>query len=356
MGIRKFLQFFSKFFEDTFVGQLSGKKVAIDGFVWMHKAVYSGLELAYNPSGKKFVEYFMKNIKIFLKHNVKIVVVFDGDKLRIKNKEVEKRVYVKQQNMRKAEEIKGVNIGRYLKKVIGTLDITHDMVKKVIEELDKEKIEYIVAPYEADAELAYLSKIGYVDYIVTEDSDLCAYNINKVLFKFDRDKESFKMIRTSEIISKMFISYDQFLEFCILCGCDFFNLNGWGIKTAYKQIIKYDNFLCIPQPDKSKKTREFYMAKYTFLNQNVYCPVERIMKHINNLDLVDYEQRNKEIENTIFKYIESHEEMMEYLTGKHKDGLTATLIAKGKIPPSAQTYKSYFPETDGEYYFCNEDQ
>ena len=37
-----------------------------------------------------------------------------------------------------------------------------------------------MAPFEADAELAYLSKSGHVDAVLTEDSDLLAYGCKKV--------------------------------------------------------------------------------------------------------------------------------------------------------------------------------
>lgn len=38
----------------------------------------------------------------------------------------------------------------------------------------------IVAPYEADAQLAYLLKQGFVDVVVTEDSDLIVFGCQKV--------------------------------------------------------------------------------------------------------------------------------------------------------------------------------
>ena len=41
-------------------------------------------------------------------------------------------------------------------------------------------IQYLVAPFEADAELAYLSTSGHVDAVLTEVSDLLAYGCKKV--------------------------------------------------------------------------------------------------------------------------------------------------------------------------------
>lgn len=46
--------------------------------------------------------------------------------------------------------------------------------------LKAEEIEYIVAPYEADAQLAYLALNNIVDAVVTEDSDLIVYGCPRV--------------------------------------------------------------------------------------------------------------------------------------------------------------------------------
>ena len=42
------------------------------------------------------------------------------------------------------------------------------------------KVEYIVAPYEADAQLTFLSLHGYVSAVISEDSDLLAYGCERV--------------------------------------------------------------------------------------------------------------------------------------------------------------------------------
>ena len=41
-------------------------------------------------------------------------------------------------------------------------------------------VEYIVAPYEADAQLAFLALNGLVSAVITEDSDLLAYGCPRV--------------------------------------------------------------------------------------------------------------------------------------------------------------------------------
>lgn len=65
------------------------------------------------------------------------------------------------------------------------MDITHEMALKLIKRCREINVDCIVAPYEADAQLAYLNKVGLADYIVTEDSDLILFGCKKILFKLD---------------------------------------------------------------------------------------------------------------------------------------------------------------------------
>lgn len=51
--------------------------------------------------------------------------------------------------------------------MIDSIDVSPDVAFKLIQELQNKGIQYIVAPYEADAQLAYLSRKGIVDIIIT---------------------------------------------------------------------------------------------------------------------------------------------------------------------------------------------
>ena len=42
------------------------------------------------------------------------------------------------------------------------------------------RVDYVVAPYEADAQMYHLERIGLVDGIITEDSDLLVFGAKKV--------------------------------------------------------------------------------------------------------------------------------------------------------------------------------
>ncbi len=54
-------------------------------------------------------------------------------------------------------------------------------------------VKFVVAPYEADAQLAYLFLSKKIDLVITEDSDLLAYGVTRVFFKMDTNGEGFEV-------------------------------------------------------------------------------------------------------------------------------------------------------------------
>ena len=55
------------------------------------------------------------------------------------------------------------------------------MALDVIKALHKLGVDVLVAPYEADAQLAYLNKINVAQIVITEDSDLVLFGCEKVI-------------------------------------------------------------------------------------------------------------------------------------------------------------------------------
>ena len=88
---------------------------------------------------------------------------------------------------KKAEELKRMgNSAAAQRKFCEAIDITPDMAKCFIQVLQQQKIEFYVAPYEADAQLCYLYLTGRVQVVITEDSDLLPFGARKCFFKMDR--------------------------------------------------------------------------------------------------------------------------------------------------------------------------
>ena len=155
-------------------------------------------------------------------------------------------------------------------------------------------IEYYVAPYEADAQLAYLYITGAVDFIITEDSDLLAFGVDLAFFKMDNNGNGYEVDLSKIQKIKTFKDFDKemLLIACILSGCDYLeSIKGIGFKKAVKMVDdagKDDTFLeamTIIRSDKkievpSKYEKKFMKAFLTFKFQKVYCPQRKKMVHL----------------------------------------------------------------------------
>ena len=57
------------------------------------------------------------------------------------------------------------------------------MNEKIVAQCQKWELNCIVAPYEADSQLAYLSRNNLVDAVMTEDSDLFIFGAKNLIVK-----------------------------------------------------------------------------------------------------------------------------------------------------------------------------
>ena len=73
------------------------------------------------------------------------------------------------------------------------VDITPEMAYKFVQVAKQMGIEFYVAPFEADAQLAYMWKSGRADVVITEDSDLLAFGVKKCFFKMDKLGQGFEI-------------------------------------------------------------------------------------------------------------------------------------------------------------------
>ena len=61
--------------------------------------------------------------------------------------------------------------------------ITDECIKVVISKLRMAGMPYVVAPYEADAQLAWLSEKGHIWAALTVDSDFIVHGVTRTFFK-----------------------------------------------------------------------------------------------------------------------------------------------------------------------------
>lgn len=82
-------------------------------------------------------------------------------------------------------------------------------------------VPYFHAPLEAETMCAELCLSGKVDAVLTEDTDVLAYGANVFLTKLNTVDGTCIRIKHSELLEKVQLTADQFLDFCIMCGTDY---------------------------------------------------------------------------------------------------------------------------------------
>ena len=158
-----------------------------------------------------------------------------------------------------------------------------------------DNVPYIVAPYEADAQMTFLEASGIVDGIMTEDSDLLVFGAKLVLFKFDTSGTVMAISRAdfgqihSPTVSFVGWSDVQFREMAILSGCDYLpSIQGIGIITAAKLMRKHktvEKVLQFLRLEGAKRIPKGYLealriAELAFQYQRVYDPRTQKLVHL----------------------------------------------------------------------------
>jgi len=233
-----------------------------------------------------------------IQNGVRPIYVFDGKPPDMKSGELQKRAERRQQaeeELSKAiESGDQESIDRFSRR---TVRLEKNQVDECQELLRLMGVPFVVAPCEAEAQCAAICKSGKAFAVATEDMDTLAF-ASPVLLRH----LSYSAGSSDEIIQ---ISYDimlkesgltsnQFVDFCILCGCDYCDtIKGIGPKRAYQLIQEYK---CIeeivkridkekyPIPDDFDYTR----ARELFLNHEVNTNVDFSWKMPNESGLKDF--------------------------------------------------------------------
>ncbi|GAB2213042.1 hypothetical protein Droror1_Dr00021057 [Drosera rotundifolia] len=342
MGIKDLLRFMKPYTESINIGKYAGKRVGIDAYSWLHKGAYScSMELTLNLEGEKklqYINYFMHRINLLRHYKVTPVVVFDGGSIPCKAMTEDERHRRRNANKELAmEKLKEGNVVAATEMFQRATIVTPAMAHQLTQILRKENIEFMVAPYEADAQLAYLSSLeedqGGVVAVITEDSDLLAYGCPAIIFKMDRygngEEIVLEKVFTSMNICPSFKSFTQdlFTGMCVLAGCDFLrSIPGIGIAKAHSLVSKYQDIDRVLSSLKFKKanqmaedySRSFSEAVAVFQHARVYDRSLKRLKHLKPLS---------------DKLLQKLEGELDFL-GPDITPAIATAIAHGNLDPT----------------------
>jgi flap endonuclease-1 len=354
MGISDFYDLINEHCPDVLVkmnlSELAGISVAVDISIFLNKYVKSA-------GPERWLESFIILLCTLKKNRIKPVCIFDGP-----NPPVEKK---REQERRRAEAAKkGERIARG-KILVKKLDVSYKSTSKTLEPALREEIKIIIGPkrgktqnvnyddvhdvlsclrdsvekmekqnlpilpiysikakeiieimgfshFQADGEAEALCSgmchLGYVDAVLSEDTDVLAIGAPFLLSKIDISTQTITAISYADILASLNMKSEEFRDLCILLGCDYNDrVKGYppdgknrkkpvgiGVKGAFWMINEYrrleeaEQYMVDSDPLNYRRCRELFTPPVDL--PNISIPYNGL---IDRQGLVDFISLNK---------------------------------------------------------------
>lgn len=319
MGIDNLQKFFDKNLSNDKCIQsintkiLEDKVVAIDISIYLYQflcAIKNNSVEIYSIDGQIITHIHAILNKVFglIKKKIKPIFVFDGKpptlkddilNIRSKNKVVsenKKIKLIKQSKLLKLElnivpksindvkhqlklfkEYKEIlsSIKKMNKRTIGISKTQFKECKQLLELLG---IPYLNAIEEADPQCAELVKSNIAYAVASEDMDLLPFGTKHLLRKLS-SKDICIIYDLDLILEDLEITYLQFIDICILLGCDYTcTIKGLGREKILKEIKTFKNIEGIIKSSKYSVSKKFnYIdARKQFLKPKIIENLEKI--------------------------------------------------------------------------------
>ena len=256
--------------QTTNLHKLTGKTVAIDASLFMYKMLInmrtSNQSYLTSQNGKivsHITGIFYKTAN-YLAVNITPIYVFDGKPPQNKQKVLKHR-HDKVASAKSAMDNEDLSEEQKNNLEKKTIRLTKQHVDDIKQLLDLMGVSYVQANGEAEAYASEMCRQGMVDYVVTEDMDTLAFGcprmIRTCLDKSIKRSDIISIIDLEEVMKGFSMSYQQFVDLCILCGCDYCsNIPRVGNKGAFNLIMKHGSIeIALPHV---KNVPEDYETNY----------------------------------------------------------------------------------------------
>lgn len=277
--------------------KFAGQTIGIDAYGWLHRGIVAcAIELATGKPTTKYVDFAMSRVRMLLDFGVTPYLVFDGDAIPSKAGTNAERRKKREESLASGLELyragKVSQAHQELQKAAG---VTPSMARQLIDELKKNNIPYVVAPYEADAQLAYLEQKDIINGVLSEDSDLLVFGVKRLLTKLNQYGECIEIERADfancKELSLAGWTDTMFRRMAILSGCDYLtNIPKMGLKTSYRYVRKYKETERLLRmvalegfPVPIGYLESFNNAELTFMYHRVFCPLQQRLVFLNEL-------------------------------------------------------------------------
>jgi len=249
MGISGLLPFLkTKACLKAFESWPPGSKVAIDVPIFAHKFIYA--ERSYGALERRFLR-FAEDLKA---SGAVPIFVFDGAKLELKNAERQRRAVARDRQLERhamkvseALEAQDPDLPQVVAPEGGPPIFEGLMfpTKKEYLELAEALKAYDVrtAQFEAEALCAHLTtaEANFEAWcVLTEDTDALAFGAVRVVFRYFSEPI---VVEMDHVLASLEFTRSQFIDFCMLQGCDFcHNVYYIGPIASYDLLKKHGSW------------------------------------------------------------------------------------------------------------------
>merc|ERR1719265_2255985 len=179
-----------------------------------------------------------------MENGIKPVYVFDGKPPELKLAELEeRRAKASAAKDRLAEAQKSGDSEAILKATKMTVKVTKEQNEQTKTLLRLMGVPVVEAPSEAEATCAALCRDGKVYASATEDADCLTFGTKTLirnLMAAESQKKTILEVNLERVLEQLNITMDQFIDFCILSGCDYCDtIKGVGPQTAMQLIVQH---------------------------------------------------------------------------------------------------------------------
>merc|ERR550537_198979 len=208
-----------------------------------HSGSYQNLTNEAGEVTSHIIGMLTRTIKL-MENGIKPVYVFDGKPPELKLGELEARRAKAAENKANLEQAKHAGDSEQVfKNVKATVRVTKEQNEQTKRLLRLMGVPVVEAPSEAEATCAALCRDGKVYAAATEDADCLTFG-TKVLVRnlmaAESQKKQILEVSLDRALEQLNITMDQFIDFCILSGCDYCDtLKGVGPSTAIKLLIQH---------------------------------------------------------------------------------------------------------------------
>lgn len=287
------------------LNHFKNKTLAIDTSIFLYQSLmnirHDGDYLR-NKEGKivsHIVGLFNKTIK-YLSYGITPIYIFDGKPPQEKYDCIQERNKKAIDSKKKMNET--IDINEKIKLEKSSIRIKKEYIEDLKQLFNLMGVSYIHPDGEAEAYAGELSRIGYVDGVITEDMDTfsygCPYVIRKCIDKKEKRADMVSVFDLSKILKDFDMNLKEFNDMCILCGCDYCStIPKIGPIRAFQHIQNYKSIENLIESKKIKNIPDDFLNKYKNARKCFEMFNDKI--DINNLNIYN----SSYSENELKKYL-----------------------------------------------------